>query len=216
MEAPLGTSQSAGPHGFLKGFLTVETTYRNSVDTRGEVSKFSRKVVRPSGWLLETYQPSQLPERAEQREDEAARAFRGSGTPLRGFACYRRAVYGGEGGHFLRLAQRGVSGAHLGMGRLVGKAWLGPQGPAGSQAVLGGITEGGRQPPGGHWGTGKRGRGLGCRQLILCPTPSKDCALSFQTTRPRKSTGQSKAHHGLSRGPGLELSPPWVSGCPQR
>lgn len=27
---------------------------------------------------------------------------------------------------------------------------------------------------------------------------------------------RSEAHQGLSRGPGLELSPPWVSGCPQR
>ena len=193
------------------------------MDTREKVSRFSRKAVRPSGWRLEAYQPSQLPECAEQRENKAARVSVAPGHLFRGLACYRRALFGGEGGRFLGLAEPGVSGARVGQGRPVGKAWLGPQGPAGPQAALGGITAGGRRPPGGHWGTGKRGRGLGGRQLILRPplpraVPRRCSHLPFPSRQhgPGKSTGQSEAHQGLSRGPGLELSLPRVSGCPQR
>lgn len=75
-------------------------------------------------------------------------------------------------------------------------------------------------------GTGAPGRGGGgwdAGSSSSAPPPPrtvpKRCShLPFPSKQhgPGKSTGQSKAHQGLSRGPGLELSLPRVSGCPQR
>lgn len=68
-----------------------------------------------------------------------------------------------------------------------------------------------------RWALGHREEGEGAGMQAAHPLPHPLQGLCpFLPNNTAQEEHRSEAHQGLSRGPGLELSPPWVSGCPQR